>query len=71
MTYQEAAKTLLRGIQNPDDGDGISGFDEVKWQAVYNAMREDHAQNIAITGHDDWLSVLVAALYEIAGDETP
>lgn len=65
-TIQEAAKLLLIGLQDPDLGPSISGYEDVDWQNVYDAMTRDHVESMEICGVHDWPSVLVAALQEIA-----
>ena len=70
MTAQEAAKLLLNGFTDPWHGDAnIPGFKDINWQKVYNAMTEDHNENMEISGRPDWPSTLIAGLQEIAGKE--
>ena len=69
MTAQEAAKLLLSGLEDPWHGDEhIPGFRDIDWQKLYNAMTEDHNENMAIGGTHDWPSTLIVALREIAGE---
>ena len=69
MTAQEAAKLLLDGLTDPwHSGAKIPGFDDIKWHRVYDAMDKDHDENMEISGVPDWPSVLIAALFELAGE---
>lgn len=69
-TIQEAAKLLLIGLRDPDLGSSIAGYDDVNWHKVYSVMEQDHLENVKICGVSDWLSVLIAALDEIADEES-
>ena len=70
MTAQEAAKLLLRGIQDPWYGDAnIQGFRDIDWQRVYSEMSVDYYESMKILGAPDWPALLVVALQEIAGEE--
>lgn len=62
-TVAEAAKVLLEALQDPDAYPGTSGI----WQAAWDAMDEDHTENLDICGVSDWPSVMIAALRSVSG----
>ena len=69
VTVAEAAKVLISGLEDPHYGDKhIPGWREVKWQEVYTAMTNDHAEAMEIMGHHDWPALLVTAMRAITGE---
>ena len=57
-----AARTLHDALADPDSVPGtVRG-----WHAAYDAMRDDHAENMEIGGEADWPSTLLAALRALA-----
>lgn len=57
-----AARLLHEALSDPDTAPDMTPF----WHAAYDAMKEDHAQNMAICNEEDWPSTLLAALEAIA-----
>ena len=68
-SIQEAAKLLHDCLTDPWVADKeVPGFSEVDWQKVYTAMREDYEENMKAGDHEDWPSVIIAALDVISGN---
>lgn len=57
-----AAATILSVLQDPDS---LPYDQHPDWQAIYNAMTDDHKENMEINGPiewHDWPSILIAGL---------
>ena len=62
---REAAATILAVLEDPDS---LPYEHHPNWQAIYNAMTEDHNQSMEICGMHDWPSILIAGLEVMAQD---
>ena len=60
---REAAATILAVLKDPDS---LPYEHHPNWQAIYNAMTEDHNQSMEICGIHDWPSLLTSAMEVMA-----